>query len=335
MKARNKWRLLLMVLAMIAILVAIAGPLLLRPALAESEPTSFRDVVLSIYPEYDDPYKLGYPTLLVMLEGQIEGASAPTNVRFLVPRDAIMYSAGSGPRDKYVGGPPNRKPSDIAGWDEISYELKTNFFVVEYYVPISTSPDRSFAADFIPLYTINGLTAIVQEPRRSKSFSVVPQTQPGTQQQLTDGEGFTIHNYSYNALQSRQSLSFALSYIKNDAIPSLGSPPSNKRLILVAVIAGAVLFGIALYWVTRKSSSRRYSQPARRSKAKAVDPPRESEPASARFCTSCGAELEDSQRFCHECGAKQREPSAQEAARAAEPPRLQSRARPKSKRRKR
>ena len=183
MKARNKWRLLLMVLAIIAILVAIAGPFLSRPALAESEPTSFRDVVLSVYPEYDDPLKLGYPTLLVMLDGQIEGASAPTNVRFLVPRDAFMYSAGSGPRNKYVGGPPNRKASDVDGWDEIGYELKTSYFVVEYYAPIQTSPDKAFSASFIPLYPINGLTAIAQEPRQAANFSVAPQSQPVRQRQ--------------------------------------------------------------------------------------------------------------------------------------------------------
>ncbi|MBI4295359.1 MAG: zinc ribbon domain-containing protein [Chloroflexi bacterium] len=328
---RNKWRLLLIVLAIITILVTIGGPFFLKPALGDTEPTGFRDVTLSIYPEYDDPLKLGYPSLLVMLDGQIEG-TAPTTVRFLVPQEAAMYSAGSGPRNKYVGGPPDRKPSDVEGWDEISYQLKTDIFVVEYYIPITTSPDRSFDSAFIPLYPVNGLTVVVQEPRRSQNFSVVPQSQPIRQQQFTDSERFIIHQYIYNTLQSNQSLSFALSYVKNDTAPSLApGSSSNKGLIGVGVIAGVVLFGIVLYRVATRSS-RRYSRPVRRRINRVIDPPPDSKTASARFCAKCGAELEGAERFCHECGARQREPSNPGTA---ELPSVPKKSRPKGKRRKR
>lgn len=144
------------------------------PALAQSEPSGLSSVILSVYPEYDDPYNLGYPTVLVMIEGYIENAEPPATIRFLVPKDAIMYSAGSGPRDRYVGGPPERRASDIVGWDEISYTLVTDYFVVEYYSPIQSTAQKDFSAGFIPLYPVDGLTVLMQQPRRATKFGVSP-----------------------------------------------------------------------------------------------------------------------------------------------------------------
>ncbi|MBM2832697.1 MAG: hypothetical protein HW414_1749, partial [Dehalococcoidia bacterium] len=188
MTTNRKWRLLFLAVSLAATLLAFASPFI-TPAFAADEPTGYRNVLLSVYPEYDDPLGLRYPALLVMVEGEIQGTAPPTTVRFLVPEDARMYSAGSGPRDKYIGGPPDRRPSDIAGWDEISYQLKTNYFVVEYYLAIPTSPDKAITAEFIPLFPIDRLTAIVQQPRRATDFKAVAQTQPVSQRQSTDPEG--------------------------------------------------------------------------------------------------------------------------------------------------
>jgi len=88
----------------VCVLAVFSTLLSITAALAANEPTGLRNVVLSVYPEYDDPLKIGSPAVLVMLDGQIEGAQLPATIRFLVPVDAIMYSAGSGPRESYVGG---------------------------------------------------------------------------------------------------------------------------------------------------------------------------------------------------------------------------------------
>lgn len=80
---------------------------------------------LSIWPEYDDLAQLGYPSVLVILEGEIVSDNIPATIRFLVPSDAVMYLVGSGPRDEYIGATPERKASDITGWDEISSALFT------------------------------------------------------------------------------------------------------------------------------------------------------------------------------------------------------------------
>jgi hypothetical protein len=289
---------------MVATLVALGGPFFASPALAAGEPASLKDVVASVYPEYDDPLGLGSPTVLVMLDGQIDGAVPPTTIRFLVPKEALMYSAGSGPRQQYVGGPPNRVASDIQGWDEISYELKTGYFVVEYYVPIQASPNKAFSVPIIVPYPIDGLTAIVQEPRKATGFSVVPQTQPANQQQYTDAQGFNITSYTYDALDGSQELSFSVSYTKTDPTPSLeikGKGSSPVGLIVAVALAGVLVFGLVTYGVRRKSASSRHNKHniSARPQAKKV--------AGANFCPKCGAKLENSQKFCHQCGTRLRE----------------------------
>lgn len=299
--ANSRWRVLFIVACMVATLAIVGTSFSMLPALAANEPTGFKNVVLSVYPEYDDPLGLGAPTVLVMLDGQIEGAAPPATVRFLVPKGAIVYSAGSGPRENYVGGPPNREASDIDGWDEISYELETSYFVVEYYAPIQTSPQKAFSVEFIPLYPIAGLVAVVQQPRQATDFSVVTQSPPVAQERSTDAQGFNVQLYSYDTLKSNQSVSFSISYTKKNPAPSLqiAEHASNKGLIAAAVIAGVLLSGGALYLVRRKASS------DRRNRDRVSGKPRTTTSVGARFCKECGARLDESQRFCRKCGTRQ------------------------------
>lgn len=289
---KNMNRPSLIITFLITILVVL-GLVPLSPVMADGEPTGFRGVVLSIYPEYDDPIQLGYPTVLVMLDGEIVGAEAPVTIRFLVPEDAVMYAAGSGPRDQYVGGPPDRRASEINGWDEISYELKTNIFVVEYYVPIPSTPDKSFSAVFIPLYPIDGLTVLVQEPKQASDYQIVPQSQPLSQQKFTDTQGFDTWNYTYSTLESGQELAFSITYTSGAS--------SAGPVIATVTIVGILIAGFFIFRALRKPS---YGSRAtrRREAARA----RTEQSGGARFCSNCGARSENADKFCPECGTKLR-----------------------------
>lgn len=193
-----------------------------RTSLAESAPasftTGFKNVTLWVYPEYDDP------RLLVMLEGQISGTTLPALVRFLIPQSANLFSAGSkNTQGVYSEGPPDRKVSSIAGWDEISYTLPATAatFRVEYYDDtIKGSPDKTIGYDFRRLYPISDLNVVIQQPLKASNFNVVPTGIKTTE------NNFNVVTYSKNNLTTdpgTQPLHFDISYIKQDSTPSLGS----------------------------------------------------------------------------------------------------------------
>ncbi|MEJ2108625.1 MAG: zinc ribbon domain-containing protein [Acidobacteriota bacterium] len=295
----------------IAIWTLVGVGAFVRPAVAQEAFLALKDVKLSIYPEYDDLLNLGGPSLLVMIDGEIEGLQPPVTVRFLVPSSALMYSAGSGPRASYIGGPPDRKASDINGWDEISYTLQTNIFVVEYYVPIRDTQPRNFSGGFIPLYPVDGLVAEVMQPRETLNFSVQPGTAPANQLEFTDPQGFNHKQYTYESLASRQSLDFSLSYTKNE------SSSSNVTVIVILVVVGVGIIGAILYRALKKSQAasrgdrRRQNRAARKSDGKdaiSAKKPAGRKPAGKpRFCPDCGVELEGSPRFCPDCGSQLRD----------------------------
>ncbi|MFC2011087.1 zinc ribbon domain-containing protein [Chloroflexota bacterium] len=267
------------------------------PVLAQedNEITSFDNVQLWIYPEYDDP------RLLVMLQGHIEGVELPVVVRFLVPSKAEMYSAGSmDTLGQYTGEPPNRKPSSIPGWDEINYELTTNIFRVEYYDPIiSGQPDKSISYEFRRLYPISELEVIVQEPRYSSDFSISP-----IGNSFVDNHGFTSYSYNYSELVDTPPLLFEISYHKSDKRPSLSineNESSESYLVIIIVVILGIAAVASFLWLYKprpktRAAGRQLSKnsPVRRLK---------SNQPKARFCSKCGQPTDKSANYCTYCGA--------------------------------
>src|SRR3990172_2458163 len=159
-------------------------------------------------------------------------------------------------------------------------------------MPIQTSPDKAFSVEFVPLFDISRLTAIVQEPWQAANFSSAPQMQPVTQRQSTDTQGFNLRYYTYGALKSRQPVGFSISYTKENPAPSLEISGSSRGPVLAAVILGVVLLGAGVYWAIRKSSS------VRPSRYRVSRKGHGSEPGGDRFCTRCGAKPDESHRYC-------------------------------------
>lgn len=182
-----------------------------------AEATAFEKMTIWVNPEYDDP------RLLVMMEGRVVGGEIPALVRFLVPASAEMYSAGS--KDllgDYTGGPPDRKPSAIPGWDEVSYEVTTRTFRVEYYDDIvPPEPDKKFFVSLPQLYPISDLKVVVLEPRNSSNFTVAPDGVKGR-----DTAGFAVHTLSYTTLTPDTQIGFDISYTRTDTKPSLSTNPN-------------------------------------------------------------------------------------------------------------
>jgi len=262
------------------------------PAKAQAEPTSLQNVHLWIYPEYDDP------RVLIMLQGTVNGVNIPATVRFLVPFTAEMYSAGAiDAQGKYSGGPPRRQASSIPGWDEISYEVTTDTFRVEYYAnSIIGQVNKTISFDFYTLYPISGLSVDVQEPRNSSNFSV--SLGNGTK---TSDQGFVYNIYDYPSLDTAQPLHFDIAYTKSDPRPSLTitGGASNKLPLIVGGVAGLCVLAVALWFYRsrpgRRKTPKRSGMPP--GQAKGTKPP-------DKFCIHCGYRMDRSHRFCPNCGAR-------------------------------
>lgn len=283
----SKFRYVLLVI--ISVISLGWGGLSQALAQTDTEPTGFKNVTLWVNPEYDDP------RLLMMLEGKIVGASAPVRVRFLVPSAAEMYSAGSkDAQGKYSGGPPDRKASTIPGWDEISYELKTDTFRVEYYDPaIPSQPDKKIAYDFHTLYPISDLRVAIQQPRKATDFTVTPNGAVGT-----DSEGFAVRLYNYTNLDAGASLHFDIAYTRTDSKPSLSTNTagsSTRPLIVGGTIAALAIIVFVVLQIKKNRPS-----PVPRSAGRTAS----RRNVKGRFCSQCGQPVTGQERFCAHCGNK-------------------------------
>lgn len=270
------------------------------PAFAqEGTNVTYDNVRLWVNPEYDDP------RLLVMMQGQVNGFQAPMNVRFLVPSTAVMYSAGSmDANGKYSGGPPDRKPSTVSGWDEISYNLQTDTFRVEYYNPIAVEkPERTISYEFRSVNPISRMSVTIQQPRRSSNFSVTP---AGTA--AKDSEGFDVYTYNYSNVDPQSPLQLVISYSKQG---------SNVTLYVVIGIIVVVVIGIIGFvsWCSRARHNNR-AQRRRNGQAKikgtatgkrkkgATLTKTESKPVKkpqTNVCPECGEEI-GNENCCPNCG---------------------------------
>jgi hypothetical protein len=270
--------------------LVLAGPL---PAVLaqQSGPTALKNVKVWVNPEYDDAMKLGGPSLLVMIEGNIVGAQAPVTVRFLVPSTASMYSAGSkDDAGTYIppGDSLDRTSSAIPGWDEVSYELKTATFRVEYYAPVAATSPRQISYQLQRVYPIENLTVSIQEPKRSSGFTMVPAGIPGT-----DGEGYPVHSVTYANVDVTTPVQFNISY-------QMKSAP-NLLLIVGLVVVAAVLGGGGYYLVKKGGRARPGARAGRRAGSGGQSGKRAATPA---YCSQCGRKLDRPGRFCPGCGAE-------------------------------
>ncbi|MDO8578383.1 MAG: zinc ribbon domain-containing protein [Dehalococcoidales bacterium] len=267
---------------------------------AQDQPSiTLKNTVLSVNPEYDDPLQFGFPSVLVMYEGEIVSNNL-SKITFLVPSDAEMYSAGSGPRSQYtVGDSLNTSgTSNITGWKEVSFIPRTNYFVVEYYMPARGEPDRFIPFDFRTVYPISNMRVIIQEPRRSTNFNVSPEGTVGS-----DQEGFKVHIYNNPTVTPDQPLLYNITYTKQDANPSQGASgsgaSSNGTLILI-VIGAIIVLGAVLFFLPQfRSKPQRGGSRSQRRQAE-----REARKAQgkSKFCRYCGKPVQDTDRFCPHCG---------------------------------
>jgi hypothetical protein len=295
------------IIAAVAIFIPVLFAIVSIPTYAQSEPESYSNVKLWIYPEYDDP------SLLVMLEGQIEGTEPPAKVKFLVPSTAEMYSAGSmDDQGNYSGGPPDRVPSSIPGWDEISYQVTTDTFRVEYYDPIILgSPGKTIPYTFHSLYPISDIEIVVQEPLGATDFTVLPEGD-----NFVDSAGFNSYLYRYTDLDPDTTIQFDITYTRTATAPSLSlsgetltpSQPSGVNdtsdYTLIGIILAVIVVIIVAVFIWQRRTSPVTRAKRRRAAKRSNKPEPQDLTTAPKFCSQCGNPIENNHKFCINCGAR-------------------------------
>ncbi len=297
-------------LAILASFLTLVGSVI--PGLA-AEDLKIKRVSIAIWPEYDDP------RVLVQYSGEFSGGPFPQRVQLYVPKGVAINSACAvNPDGQHTSEVWEMKDTGD-GYALVTYNLPIPTFHLEfYYDPLEGTPDKSMTYLFKAPYAIESLQLEVQQPLKAGNFSVTPPTTSIG----TDAQGFQYYNYSYSDLERDRVIELKIAYTKSDPNPSVkrqgaastkGSPSGGAASdmnwgMVILLIGGALLLGVAAYWVVDQRSRRdygpqRYSPPPMKSARKGSAD--RAAPAGG-FCANCGQALEAGDRFCPRCGTRAR-----------------------------
>lgn len=281
---------------------------------AEGAEPQISQLVISVWPEYDDP------RVLVIYAGEFAlDSPAPSEGKFVVPKGAEINSACSiGPDGAHH--PQPYQIVDTGEFVELIFKLPYPAFHMEYYYAgIEGQPDKVINYLVQSLYPVDDLEIDVLQPLQASNFQVSPV-------QLTvwtDADGFKHHRVNLGKVSKEQLIELTIAYTKTDPNPSLtilaqnAAEPTNLAMIALAG-GGVILLAVVSYWVVSNRSRRRYA-PATNHRRRVRDAGltnRSPSPKSrkgnrttsgALFCTSCGARLRENAFFCWKCGEAMRE----------------------------
>lgn len=200
------------------------------PAMASAaeEQMEFKDLKVSVWPEYDDP------RVLVILEGTMVNTSQEPfqgEVKWNIPKGENLEI---GMACEIVNGGHSCQPyeqKDKGDWIELTWKTTRSIapgeeypvFLEYYYNPIKGSVDKEFEFPFQPNYQIDSLSLSVQQPLKAENFKV----DPAPSSTNTDSGGFINHNYVFSNQTAADKIAVKVSYKKEDPKPSVEKQVNN------------------------------------------------------------------------------------------------------------
>ena len=288
---------------------AMAQPETESNASAQSDGLRITRLQLSVWPEYDDP------RVLLIMRGELApGIPFPTQVNLPVPPNAEIIGAGMISELGELLLHPHRVVSgDTSQTLEITLPSR-RFFAELYYDPFETSGDtKRFSYTFRAPYPIGQLDVDVQQPYTASDFVI----EPPAMAQESEGRDTTYHRFVYRDMAPGQEETFAVSYVKTDAQPSVVKAddpqadgvdhkgPQDRKVIYSAVLAGVIAVYVlgTLLWVAyrRRRAPLLAVKPATLPMA-APPTPAPATPVTNNFCSQCGRALNTDYAFCPGCG---------------------------------
>jgi hypothetical protein len=274
------------------------------------ETPSLDDLLIDLWPEYDDP------GMLVIYKATLSPqVSLPAELTFQIPVEAGK------PFVVAVGPDPNSVAevvynTQVMGkWIDVSFIATTPTIQLEYYDPrlVKDGAQRTFSYTWPGDYAAQDLRLRIQHPLGATEVSVTPPM--GNLNQGDDG--FLYSNIEVGAVEADSPFDIGLSYQKetNDlSIQSLQIQPSatitpgssnfqnfDQWWVWLLAALGVVLIGGGGYWYWRLGRGEAPEKKRRHHKTP-IQTAGGTTPESAIYCHKCGKRGEPGDRFCRSCG---------------------------------
>ncbi len=265
---------------------------------------------LSIWPEYDDP------RVLILIRGEVTPDSPlPAKLQLPMPKGAELIGTGMiSEQNTLINHPHQLIPGETHDVLELTLPV-TRFFVEWYHNPYRTT-DREAEKQFtyalnLP-YPIKQLDVDILKPTEATDF----RTDPAADQQATNNQGGTFHQFSYSEVKAGESTAFTVTYVKTtdqpsvqkqqpDAISPLPQADGGKTTVAFAILAGVIALYASGFVLWRNYQHRHPPAPAATAPVQTIVLPTEqlTKPApTANFCSGCGRQRQPGDAFCSGCG---------------------------------
>jgi hypothetical protein len=295
------------------LLVLISLAVLIAPAQAQETP-SLENLLIDLWPEYDDP------GMLVIYKASLSPEVAlPAELTFRIPVEAgkpfvVAVGPDANSVDEVV-----YDTQMMGDWIDVSFIATTPAIQLEYYDPrlVKDGAQRTFHYTWPGDYAAQDSRLQIQHPLGSSGMSVKP-----PMGNVVQGDyGFNYSVIDVGALEADANFDIDLSYQKetdelsNQSLqiqPSATITPGSSNLlnldqwwVWLLVGLGVVLIGGGGYWYWRLG---REEAPSKKHSRRRISTPSTNEGTLERviYCHQCGKRAEHGDRFCRSCGTRLR-----------------------------
>jgi hypothetical protein len=293
---------ILLVVAILCLGLAAAGP-----AAAQASPV-IQDLVIQIWPEYDQP------AALVIYDFRVAQESLPATIKIRVPQNGDIFAVAKSTSQGLMNEP--YEPPVLEGeYDVLTLNIsEAVFYRVEYYAPLERNGImRLYRLNWPGDYAVGTLQVLVQKAVGARNLQTLPALS-----ELPGPDGFIYAQGEFKDLPAGEAFNLTLQYEKDDerlsaadqppaAMPGIEQAQGSTMSLTQALpyLAGGlglilVVGSLFLYWQSGRNRQARREAPRKRHTVATR------QPDGQVYCSQCGKRAADSDRFCRDCGARLR-----------------------------